>query len=333
MLYTVYIDSASRILQDDVNRTLKYSDGDNSRTLKLYSALLGYSRVATRSLIARILHFPRELRNAIYDALLEVANNRDPRLDLVYYWRYFHDPWLASVYFGVTHFFHHEFVGHFFANELLERFRDTVGEHFASKGYDHAQRNPNVNLAHLATFMDKDYFGIGKSMEELSRSLDLTIEIGYNHIEHDYMSWPRYEIMNISELSKTISPLLKIPAVRRGNVFGEAHAGAAYANARRINLRIYDNFDEEPEVEYLKPIVRLVVRLCRRLREKGFLATFQYRNDAQEIGLTYEAEDRQVDWDHHHQLFVESQIETAPGQRALSEHVWSLFKEVISATQ
>lgn len=152
---------------------------------QLYFAILGYSYAANMSIVARVLQLPRELRDTVYTYLWDIETHRDRQRELLYWWEHFDQPWVIKGLPGLPkmqqssvtdlkppHFVDKALVGRHFASEVLIRLRDIVGKDLRP----HGERSPVAEFAlidvSLESFMEKDVFGVGMTMEEVVRNLD-----------------------------------------------------------------------------------------------------------------------------------------------------------------
>ncbi len=265
---------------------------------KLCASLLTYIRASNASLIARVLNLPRELRDTVYSHLWEASSQLgDPSRALLCWWEHFDLLWLLP---GVNenddpcepnatglrppHFVDQALVGREFASEVLKSLKDNVGKDLRGRAGGTTDPVAEVYVldASLLGFVEKDVLGVGKTMEELCRNLDLGIAFQCDVLEEGGDETPKEEKrMYIAELDEGVDALLSIPYTERIIV----HDGSS----RRLQVRPrivtfvirQESADDLPDS--LAPFLKLVSRAYSGLKEKGFTVKIQYHSD--EIGL------------------------------------------------
>ncbi|EDU40184.1 hypothetical protein PtrSN002B_011507 [Pyrenophora tritici-repentis] len=264
---------------------------------KLHAAILHYTWAANTAVVARVLKLPRELRDTVYLHLWDFDEEKDPNRDLLYWWDSFDEcwfkkdddvsksPWLEG--FGrclrPPHFVDKAFVGEQFAKEVLIQFKDGVGRDLRPTG----ERNPVAECGLMDTsmeeFVKKDVFGLGLTLEELVRNLDLRISF----LPDDAPSLVMTDDMKayLSAAHDSVTALLTIPCTNRIISHNERHR-LFQERARIITLSIWqeENFEDEFHIHMLK----LVARAYHGLREKGFTVRVQYNSESIELRLLLE---------------------------------------------
>ncbi|KAE8873880.1 hypothetical protein CFE70_001895 [Pyrenophora teres f. teres 0-1] len=270
---------------------------------KLHAAILYYTCAANKAVVASVLKLPRELRDTVYLHLWDFDEEKDPNRDLLYWWDSFDEPWFKKdddvskspwlEGFGrclrPPHFVDKAFVGEQFANEVLMQFKDGVGRDLRPTG----ERNPVAECGLMDTsmeeFVEKDVFGLGLTLEELVRNLDLRISF----LPDDAPSLIMTDDMKayLSAANDSVTALLTIPYTNRIISHNERHR-LFHERPRIITLSIWqeDNFEDEFHSHMLK----LVARAYHGLREKGFTARVQYNSES--IGLRLLFEDDVWEW-------------------------------------
>ncbi|KAF1841137.1 uncharacterized protein K460DRAFT_380857 [Cucurbitaria berberidis CBS 394.84] len=270
----------------------KYSTVLNAHNIwapQLYDAILRYATAANLTVVSRVLKLPREIRDTIYTHLWDSGGQQDFQRDLLYWWEHFDQPWvIRGIHpcesFGKTgatdlkppYFVDQAFFGADFAREVLVRLQDTVG-----KDLRPCERNPIAEFslidASIEAFVKKDAFGVGKTMEELVRNLDLRINFQCDN----HMSSELARQNHIAELEEGITALLSIPYSDRITIH-DGQMKQLSSRPRIITLVIRQECAIDISVS-LVPILRLVARARKGLSRTGFTMKILYHND--EIGL------------------------------------------------
>ena len=263
------------------------------------------------TVVGRVLELPREIRDTIYTHLWDSDGDLDFQRHLLYWWELFDQPWVINGIdtsdslwgAGATdlkppHFVDQAFVGADFAREVLVRLQDTVG-----KDLRHGEGSPITEFslidASMEAFVKKDAFGVGKTMEELVRNLDLRIifqcdvldeDEGVTSVDEEADKLERLECQkaselarqeNLAELEDGITALLGIPCSNRITIH-DGQTKRLSSRPRIITLVIR----QECAINIsnsLVPILRLVARARQGLGETGFKVKILYHSD--EIGL------------------------------------------------
>ncbi len=275
------------------------------RNKKLCASLLNYTRASNASLIAHVLTLPRELRDTVYSHLWEASSQLgDPSRALLCWWEHFDLPWLLP---GVNenddpcepnatglrppHFVDQALVGREFASEVLKSLKDSVGKDLRGRASGTADPVAEVYVldASLLAFVEKDVFGMGRTMEELCKNLDLRIAFQCDVLEEGGDETPKEEKrIYLAELDEGVDALLSIPYTERIIV----HDGSS----RRLQVRPrivtfvirQESADDLPDS--LAPFLKLVSRAYSGLKEKGFIVKIQYHSDEIGLKVTFEAD-------------------------------------------
>ena len=264
---------------------------------RLHAAILRYTCAANMVVIARVLELPRELRDAVYMHAWEFDEDKDPNRDLLYWWDSFDDPWFRKDddvskspwvkgfyrFLRPPHFVDKAFVGEQFAKEALMQFKDGVGRDLRPTG----ERNPVAECrlmdTSLGEFVNKDIFGLGLTLEELVRNLDLRI----NFIPDAVPALLMADDMNayLSDVDHSVTALLTIPYTNRIITHNE-HSRHFQTRPRIIDLAICHEANFEDEL--LMCMLKLVARAYHGLRAKGFTVKIHYRSEVIKLGLLFE---------------------------------------------
>ena len=355
-----------RLLADRRNAISRFSkEGSYSDALKMYhfwaekvcAAVINYAYVANPAIVVRVLNLPRELRDTIYMYLWEPDARSDPNRDLLYWWEHFDEPWMLQ---GVDlcnspcaanmtdlrppHFIDQAFVSQKFAREVLKRFKDTIGKDLRPLAN---QRNPvsefQVIDASIDAFVKKDVLGVGITMEELVRNLNLRIDFQCDALGNDEdvdIESPfagTREIKRqkyLAELNKGVAALLGIPYTER-IINHDEHSKRLPTQPRTVTLVIRQESATDIQ-DSLMPILKLVCCAYKGLREKGFTVKIQYHSD--EIGLKVIFEEDVWAWtdkDWRMNLKDKNVSKVEPEERNLekSSEVWGYIRTALFNTK
>ncbi|RMZ68914.1 hypothetical protein GMOD_00002805 [Pyrenophora seminiperda CCB06] len=307
----------------------------------LHVAILRYTCAANMAIVARVLELPRELRDTVYAHLWGFDEDKDPNRDLLYWWDSFDEPWFKKdddvskspwlEGFGrclrPPHFVDKAFVGDRFAKEVLLQFKDSVGRDLRPTGEKPPVAECGLMDISMKEFVKKDMFGLGLTLEELVRNLDLRI----NFLPDDEPVLAISDDMSayLSEADNGITALLTIPYTNRIITHNE-YFRDFQTRPRIITLGIWqeDNFEDELHISILK----LIARAYHGLRAKGFTVKFQYSSESIELKVLFE--DDVWDWtqdDWTRNLNVRNSLTTLatsipPRRRRLQAIVWKQIK-------
>lgn len=283
---------------------------DSLWNLELYAAILQYAQTANKSIAARVLNLPRELRDAIYTYLWEPDGSCDPTRDLLYWWEHFDEPWIikgialsnsslpsSMANLRPPHFTDQAFVSKAFAIEVLKRFQDTIGKDMRLKDNRMPIAEFSIIDSSLEAFVRKDVFGIGKTIEELVRNLDLQVDFQCDALEYDDELQPnqtkRLAVQEyLDELENGVSALLGLPYTERMILY-DLHSRHVVNRPRTVTLVIRQECAVNIE-NNLVTVLRLVLRAYKALKTKGFTVKIRYRSE--EIGLNVTLEDDVLAW-------------------------------------
>jgi hypothetical protein len=308
--------------------------------MKLCDAILNYAEAANMSIITRVLDLPRELRNEIYDVLLapDHAKHFAPCFNLIFGWRnytQFRGPWLArNLDDGPEHFFHPRFVGMQFTTEILERFRDTIGQ-IQGWPIDDSHVHVRVDVADINLFLDRNRFGVGLSMEELTRDITLIIDFNYSHL---YLGTSQpYDMkgLSFSEMCDAASIIPRILCTEQTN----RQSGNDYSRSpapRAVNLVIRTERSPELDNRILTPIARLVVSIWYRLLAGGCDSSIHFTfTDYENIEFPASTQNWTLeDWNENWEIrFTEDEkreLEEVFGETVENfELIWQVMQETI----
>jgi hypothetical protein len=282
----------------------------------LLAAIQSYTHDANMAIIARVLQLPQELRDNIYMYLWGTDEEHDPSRSLLYWWDSFDEPWFSedddlcksrwlrtvSMNLRPPHFIDKSFVGPVFAKEALKRFMDTVGKDLRPIG----EKNPVAEYGVLDTsmeeFVSKDAFGVGVTVEELARNLDLRVNFQCDALTDDEFAeiqkskahdqgslvtgttvYTRDDYLR--DLNDGVTALLSIPHNNRVITHNE-HGRHIQTRARVVTLAIRQ--EDDFIVRDLSPILKLVARTYHGLRAKGFTVKVQYYSEGIELNVLFE---------------------------------------------
>ncbi|EOA82133.1 hypothetical protein ACJQWK_05382 [Exserohilum turcicum] len=280
---------------------------------KLHAAILNYMRDANTALIARILKLPRELRDAIYMYLWDFEPDNDPNAALLEHWGAFDDawfyksedvsnsPWLDSpkTIERPPYFVDKAFMGPVAAREILECFRDVVGR---DQRPDDSGNLPDdqctINDLSILDFVTKDVFGVGMTMEELTRNLNISIQFNADYmfepesLEEMQNSMASTRGSNIGKRSEFYAKLngyatafIGIPATNR-IITADEITSDLYVGPRLVTLEIFDESDCSDSA--LPDISSLVVRMYKGLRANGFEVNIRCLCDFIQLNVQFE---------------------------------------------
>ncbi|OAL50450.1 hypothetical protein IQ07DRAFT_426674 [Pyrenochaeta sp. DS3sAY3a] len=254
-------------------------------------AFIDYTEAANKSITSRILNLPRELRDAIYNYLWEPDSRCDPNRDLLYWWEHFDEPWIAqdsmsrhsSLPVIITslrppHFVDHAFVGKPFAIEVLKWFKDSIGKDLRPQGTQNPVAECLLLDASMEAFVNKDIFGVGMTVDELTRNLDLNIDFQCDALE--------------SALDEGVSALLNMPFTQRMVIYDQTRKNVT-VRPRIITFAIRQECVTSIHAT-LVPILRLVLRAYKGLKTKGFTVKVRYHSE--ELGLKVTFDNATFSW-------------------------------------
>ena len=282
----------------------------------MLAAVLNYTHDANMEIVTRVLQLPQELRDDIYMHLWGLNDKHDPSRSLLYWWDSFDEPWFSRdddpnklrwlrtplMTLRPPHFIDKCFVGPVFAKEALKQLKDSVGKDLRPIG----ERNPVAECglldASMDDFVEKDVFGVGITVEELVRNLDLRVNFQCDALTdnefaeiqksktHDRGSlgtgattYTRDDYLR--DLGDGVAALLNIPHTERVTTHNE-HGRHLNTRARVITLAIRqeDDFIWRDH----SAILKLVARAYHGLRAKGFAVKVQYYSEEIELKLLFE---------------------------------------------
>jgi hypothetical protein len=271
---------------------------------RLIAAILRYTYAANMAVVARVLELPRELRDNVYSHLWDVEEDHDPNRDLIYWWDSFEERWfdrtitirnsprLSMPALGLRppHFVDKALVGASFAREVLERFKDTVGKDLRPVG----KRNPVAECGlidmDVEDFVKKDVFGVGITVEELARNMDLTINFQCDALTSIEVA--DCQDRCLENLGDNVTALISIPYTDR-IITHKENSRQLQTRPKIITLTIRQEsgFTDRDDI---RSILKLVARAYNGLREKGLTVKVQYYSI--EIGLKMLFEDDVWGW-------------------------------------
>lgn len=301
--------------EDDVDERLRRYD---HLTDVLHAAILRYTNTANMDVVARILNLPRELRDNIYMQLWQPGEKRDPTRSVICWWELFHEPWfsvdhdpdtpagLSMLYMNLRppHFIDRSFVGSVLAKEALKLFRDIVGKDLRPIDDEDPVSECLLLDTSVADFVRKDVFGVGFTMEELVRNLDLRVtfqcdaltDIEFYEIQKsktldqgslttDATAYTREDYL--SEINDGVTALLGISHTERVTTHNE-HCRHMQTRARVVTLAIRQEEDFGPTWDDPPRFLKLVARAYHGLRAKGFTVKVQYYSEEIELKVLFE---------------------------------------------
>jgi hypothetical protein len=270
---------------------------------KLHAAILSHTHTENMAIVARVLKLPRELRDHIYARLWDADWIYDPNRELIYWWDSFEKPWLEkedeissspwlrtpAVGLRPPHFVDKAFMGTKFVREVLKRFKDAIGKDLRPVG----DRNPVAECGlidmSVKDLVEKDVFGVGITVEELVRNMDLRI-----NFQIDVISDTVGELIDeyLEELNDNVTALVCIPYTDRIVTHNE-NSRRLRKRPRIVTLAIRQEYGFVDR-NNIRSILKLVARAYHSLREKGFRVKVQYYSE--EIGLKVLFEDDVWGW-------------------------------------
>jgi hypothetical protein len=313
---------------------------------KLRAGLLSHTHAANMVIVARVLELPRELRDNVYSYLWSIGNycDQDSNRDLIYWWDNFEQPWFekqeqVSYSSGVCmvamnlrppHFVDKSFVGAKFAHKVLKRFKDTVGRDLRPFEGENPLAECGLIDVDMEDFVKKDVFGVGVTVEELVRNLDLRVTFECDALSgEDTDSEDNY----LSELEDSVAALISIPYTDRVITHNES-SRKLLTRPRIVTLAIRQEsgFSDRSD---LQSILKLVARAYRGLKENGFTIKVQYYSE--EIGFKVLFEDDVWGWtskDWTKNLKDKNTISNSHAEHAdiahnFQENVWKDLKEYL----
>ncbi|CAN9161978.1 unnamed protein product [Alternaria sp. RS040] len=325
----------------------------------LLAAVHSYTHDANMEIVTRVLQLPQELRDDIYMHLWELNDKHDPSRSLLYWWDSFDEPWFSRdddpnksrwlktplMTLRPPHFIDKCFVGPVFAKEALKQLKDSVGKDLRSIG----DRNPVAECglldASMEDFVEKDVFGVGITVEELVRNLDLRVNFQCDALTDDeFAEIQKSKAHNrgplrtgattytrddyLQDLGDGVAALLSIPHTERVITHNE-HGRHLNTTARVITLAIRqeDDFIWRDH----SAILKLVARAYHGLRAKGFAVKIQYYSEELELKVLFEDdvwEWTSDDWDRN--LIEKNTFGIGSGtspQRHVEAYVWTQLQE------
>ncbi|KAG9186934.1 hypothetical protein G6011_10042 [Alternaria panax] len=280
------------------------------------------------AIVARVLQLPQELQDNIYTHLWEMNEKQDPSRSMLYWWDSFDEPWFSVdddigksrwlrtplMNLRPPHFIDKCFVGPIFAKEALQTFKDSVGKDLRPVG----EKSPVAECGLLDTSMEdfakKDVFGVGVTMEELVRNLDLRVNFQCDALTDDEFAEVQKGKVHdqgslvtdtteytredyLCDLNDGVTALLGIPPTERITTHNE-HGRLIQTRARVVTLAIRqeDDFISRDH----SAILKLVARAYHGLRPKGFTVKVQYYSEEIELKVLFEDDVWEwsvMDWD------------------------------------
>lgn len=238
------------------------------------------------------------------------------------------------------HFVDKAFVGKEFAAEVLIRLQDIVGKDIRSR----SDRNPVAEFSlidvSLESFVEKDVFGVGKTMEELVRNLDLRINIQCdvldecNELDEEdgdkACAQGLARTNHLAVLENGVMSLSKIPYTER-IIIHDAGSKQLKIRPRIIYLIIRQEIATRVQ-DSLVPILTLVARAHGFLEKKGFTVKIQYRSE--EVGLNVLFEEdvwiwTERDWRANLKEKNLHYVETTERELQKQKEVWQLLAKVL----
>jgi hypothetical protein len=269
--------------------------------------MLRYTNAANMLIVTHVLQLPQELRDQIYMHLWRVDGKHDPSRSLVYWWDSFDEPWFSAhetpfMNLRPPHFIDKSFVGPNFAKEALKQFKNAVGKDLRPI----SDKNPIAECGLLDTSMEdfvrKDVFGIGVTVEELVRNLDLRVNFQCDALTHDEFAEIQKSRVHdqrslvadtaiysredyLRDLDDGVTALMSIPPTRRVITHDE-NSRHIQTRARIVTLAIRQ--EDDFIVRDPSPILKLVARTYHGLRAKGFTVKVQYYSEEIELNVLFE---------------------------------------------
>lgn len=272
----------------------------------MQTAIMNYTAAANKAITHRILSLPRELRDTIYMYLWEPDSKCDLNRDLLYWWEQFDEPWISNdstrtnpsssaitTNLRPPHFVDQVFVGKPFAIEVLQWFKDSVGKDLRP----HSTQNPVSECllidASMEAFVNKDVFGVGMTVEELTRNLDLNIDFQCDALESEKNETLGVQDQKyLADLEKGVSALLSIPCTERMIIYDQSCRNVT-VRPRIVTFAIRQECCLSIKAT-LVPILKLVLRAYNGLKKKGFVVKVRYHSE--ELGLKVTFDDATPTW-------------------------------------
>lgn len=269
-------------------------------------AFIDYTEAANKSITSRILNLPRELRDTIYNYLWEPDSRCDPNRDLLYWWEHFDELWIgkdsmsrdSSLPVIITslrppHFVDHAFVGKPFAVEVLKWFKDSIGKDLRPQGTQNPVAECLLLDASMEAFVNKDVFGVGMTVDELTRNLDLNIDFQCDALESEDNDAECLTLQNyLCALDKGVSALLNMPYTQRMIIYDQTRRNVI-VRPRIVTLAVRQECFTSIQAT-LVPILKLVLRAYKGLKTKGFTVKVRYHSE--ELGLKVTFDDTTLSW-------------------------------------
>jgi hypothetical protein len=239
------------------------------------------------------------------------------------------------------HYIDKSFVGAVFAKEALKLFKDTVGKDLRSIG----EKDPVAECGLLDTsmedFVKRDVFGVGVTMEELVRNLDMRVTFqcdaltddefaeiqkskthGQGLLMTDMTVYTQEEYL--SDLNDGVTALLGISHTERVTTYNE-RCRHVQTRARVVTLAIRQ--EDDFMGRYQSCILKLVARAYHGLRAKGFRVKVQYYSEEIELKILFEDdvwEWTSNDWERN--LVVKNTFGIGAGTSP-QRYVWAQLQE------
>ncbi|KAJ4367337.1 hypothetical protein N0V83_006918 [Neocucurbitaria cava] len=294
----------------------------NNQISQLYGAISNYTHVANMTTVVRVLELPREIRDTIYMHLWHSGRDQDFRRLLLYWWELFDQPWVITGIHPIgaplttvatdlrpPHFVDQAFVGPHFAREVLVQLHDTLGKDLRPCDWNPISEFSLIDTS-VEAFVRKDTFGVGKTMEELVRNLDLRVVFQcdvLDDFDEEKSGVEEEEIADrmphqssgeiarqkyLAQLEENVRALIEIPYTNRITIH-DGQTKCLSSRPRIITLVIR----QESTIDLTKslvPILRLVALAHEGTKKTGFTVKVQYHSD--EIGLKVLFEEDAWNW-------------------------------------
>lgn len=307
----------------------------------MQAAILTYAEAANNTITSRILNLPRELRDTIYMHLWEPDSRGDPNRNLLYWWEHFDEPWIRKDRIPMSstsstnisnlrppHFVDQTFVGRLFAVEVLKWFKDSIGKDLRP----HRTYNPIAECllldASMEAFVKKDAFGVGITVEELTRNLDLNIDFQCDALENEEDDAGKENEKYLHDLDNGSSALLNMPYTNRMIIYDQTGRNIA-VRPRIITFAIRQECSTSIKAT-LVPILKLVLRAYKGLKAKGFTVKVRYHSE--ELGLKVTFDEATTswtdeDWHRNQQEKNASRVDPAEVNAVKQGLVWKTLRE------
>lgn len=315
---------------------------------KLHAAILGSACAAAMEIVPRILNLPRELRDNIYTHLWDFDKIHDPSRDLIYWWDSFDEPWFEkdddlskSSWFTSPrrhqrppHFVDKVFVGPTFAKEVLKSFKGTVGKDLRPVGERYPVAECRLFDSVIEDFVKKDTFGVGITMEELTRNMDLHVTFQCDVLADEDVLGDTEEKRDeleeyFSVLEDAAAALLSITPTNRIITHTE--------NSRHVEVRprtvtlVIGQESGFLDDGFLR-ILEIISRVYHGLRRKGFTVKVRYYSEAIKLKVLFKDdvwEWTYADWkDNLTQKNVLRSNTTSAGNHSRA-HIWSQLRRYL----